>query len=147
MKILRLEKTAHPRYWRQLYERDPSLADQPFDDQLAQYCLGGFHYAGTMARELAKYDHEVIEIYTDVAPMQRAWAREHGVDYPATDSVRRLAFDQIRHYQPDVIYNTDLRTLTAPFIREARRRFPCIKAVIGFVCSPSYDLDTLRELT
>ncbi|MEO7082850.1 MAG: glycosyltransferase [Gemmatimonadaceae bacterium] len=147
MKVLRLEKSSHPRHWQQLYERDSTLADQSFADQLAVYCRGGIQYAGTMSRYLTDYGHEVTEIYTDVPPLQRAWAREHGLEYPAIDPIRRLAFEQIRECQPDVLYIQDLRTLDTAFIREARSRFPCIKIVTGFICSPSYDLDTLCALT
>jgi spore maturation protein CgeB len=147
MNVLRLEIAQHPRHWQQLYERDPSLADQSFERQLALYSRGGIQYAGTMKRYLAEYGHDVTEIFTNVPPMQRAWAREHGVAYPTIDTVRRLAMEQIRVHRPDVLYVHDLRTLDAPFIREARKVFPFIKIVTGFICSPSYDLDTLCELT
>ena len=146
MRLLRLEKSAHTTYWHQLYAGQEGLAQEGFDQQLAAYCAGGMQYAGAMRRELAPLGYDVMEAFTDVKPLQRAWAGEHGVRCNPGTWVADVAMAQVEWFRPDVLYIQDLRTLGHRWLAEAKQRCPGIRVTGGFICSPSYDVDTLRAL-
>jgi hypothetical protein len=144
MKLLRFEKTAHPIQWRRVYERNAGLASRPYAEQLATVCDDMSQYAGAMRRTMAPLGYDVTEVYTDVEPLQRAWARENDVAW--TPRWRQsIPLAQARLIQPTIVWSYDSRNLDFNVLAEMRRAVPSIKMITGFICSPSYDVATFKE--
>jgi spore maturation protein CgeB len=144
MKLLRFEK-AMPEYWRELYQRNPGLAERSFDEQLAVYFDDLSYYAGSMYRHMPPFGYEVMEVYTNVQPLQQAWAREHGVRWNPATWTTSVPMAQAKHFAPDVVYSYDSRNLDFTFLRELREACSSVRVVTGFIGSPSYDVETFRE--
>lgn len=144
MKLLRFEK-AMPEYWGQLYQRHPGLGERSYDEQLAVYSEDLSYYAGSMRRHMTPLGYQVMEVYTNVQPLQQAWAREHGVRWNPATWTTSVPMAQAKHFAPDVVYSYDSRNLDFAFLRELRAGCPSVRVVTGFIGSPSYDIETFRE--
>ena len=80
-KILILD-TYYPAFLRSFYAKHPGLERQPYREQwraLMDQCFGT---ADFYSFNLKKLGHEAEEIVVNCEPLQRQWAREHGVQVP-----------------------------------------------------------------
>lgn len=144
-RVLRFEKSASPLAWGKLYEREPRLAQASYAEQLRAYCEDLSSYAGAMARYLEPKGYEVMEVYTDIQPLQRAWAREHDVTWNPATWLKSIPLAQAKWFRPDVVYSYDSRNLDFAFLRNLKAECASVKAITGFICSPSFDVPTFRE--
>jgi spore maturation protein CgeB len=144
MKLLRFEKTPSPIQWRQVYERTPGLSDRPYTQQLDALCDDMSQYAGAMRRAMGPMGYDVTEVYTDVEPLQRRWAREHSIPWTAKwKQVIPLA--QARAVRPTIIWSYDSRNLDFNVLAEMRRTVPTIELITGFIGSSSFDIATFKQ--
>src|SRR4051812_44501358 len=72
---------------KRLYERDPGLAQRPYDDQLAAILDLSFGTSDAYSIGLRELGHEVVDVIRNWPPLQIAWARENG----AAPALRRIA--------------------------------------------------------
>jgi spore maturation protein CgeB len=131
----------YPQFMRWLYERDPQLAAQPYEYQLAARNAQCFLWSDFYSRNLRLLGHEAQEVVPRNPHLQFAWANEHSVragtrwrlglrrrmvpwlfreedpSWPA-----RILLAQIRAYRPDVLYIRDVTAFPPRFIRELRAR-------------------------
>lgn len=145
MKLLRVEKTPHPESWRQVYRRNPRLADASYDTQLAAWTAHAVQGAGAMQRALGPLGYDVHEVYSDIEPLQRAWAREHGVHFPPIGWTQAIPLAQARALRPDMLYSYDARNLDYAWLDRLRREVSSVRVVCGFIGSSSFDVETFRH--
>jgi hypothetical protein len=121
-----------------LYSRNPGLAHVPFDEQQRARDATMFGVADFYARNLRALGHEVLNVYANIEPMQRQWAREHGVRLPASTQwrmglkrkvvpwmmreshqgwIEEALAAQVRRFKPDVIYSMCVETIGSEFLR------------------------------
>lgn len=116
-----------------LYQSVPGLEARPYYQQkraLIDTCFGDsdFYSAGM---ETAGWEAE--DIFPCVQQLQSAWGREQGVN--ASDQLA-LVSEQVRRFQPDVIYLQDI-SLTTPELMEILRANS--RLVAWQVASPVHD--------
>lgn len=133
--------TDYPEFLADLYGSNPGLAEASYADQLEARYASLFSVADYYSRNLRGLGHEAWELYVNNEPLQRAWAREHGIELPASVvrewRLRRgflpwrvavpddrwmmaAARSQIEHYRPDVIVNQDVHGIGDPIIKAAK---------------------------
>jgi hypothetical protein len=100
-----------------LYHGIPGLESCPYYQQkraLIETCFGDsdFYSAGM---EAAGWEAE--DLFPGIPQLQSAWARERGV---AADDLQALVAEQVRQFQPDVIYLQDISVVT-PQLMEVLR--------------------------
>ena len=66
-----------------------------------------FATADAYSHNLAKAGIAAHELVVDAAPLQQAWAREHGVDLDGD----AIVLEQVRWFEPDVVYLQNLNVL------------------------------------
>ncbi len=71
-------------------------------------------------------------------PMQRAWAREHGIRNLGLDWMLQVLYRQVRQARPEVLFIQSFRGLTRDFVRALRASCASIKLVVGW-CGSSTD--------
>lgn len=71
-------------------------------------------------RHLSSLGCDVQQVYLSVKPVQAAWAREHGVPWPEENWARNIVVEQVRQFQPDIVYLQDLDFFDAELRREIR---------------------------
>lgn len=78
MKFLILD-TYYPAFLRSFYGQRPDVADRPYSEQwrvLMDQCFGT---ADFYSHNLQQLGHEATEVVANCEPLQRQWAREHGI--------------------------------------------------------------------
>ena len=81
-----------------------------------------FATADAYSHNLEKIGVAAHEIVVDAADLQRAWAREHGVELDGD----ALVLEQVRWFGPDVVYLQNLNVLDDATLDEgsSRRQAP-----------------------
>lgn len=132
----------YPEFLEALYGSHPALRDASYDEQLQARYDSLFSVADFYSYNLRSLGHEAWDIYANNEPLQRAWAKEHGLRLPRT---RRLTMRlrrgvlpwpaihadtgwldtvlvaQIEHLRPDVLINQNIFAVPERPMREARR--------------------------
>jgi len=139
MRILILD-TYYPPFLSSLYARIPDLGAKPYDEQLSlilDECFGTSDFYSANLKELG---HEATEIVVNCEPLQRQWAREHGLQLDdklrwtitrkgqlpwlirskQSDWFYKVLARQIREYQPDVLYVQDMNMVGENFVLEMK---------------------------
>ena len=83
------------------YGRHPGLAEQPFEEQYRARMASLHNVTTFYPRHLEALGHEAWHVWVNNEPLQRAWARQHGVKLTPR---RRLHFRMRRHLVPWVSY-------------------------------------------
>ncbi|MBU0638088.1 MAG: glycosyltransferase [Planctomycetes bacterium] len=147
-----------------LYEQNPGLGAQSYDEQLRVRMHSLFGIADFWSTALRASGHEARDFLLNVAPLQKRWAREHGVRYAkgpwrmrfrrgvvpwlyrAADE--RWMYDileaQLREYRPDVLYCLAIEAIGSEFLDRVRDTY---RIAVGQHAAPlvahdlsSYDL-------
>ena len=146
MRFLILD-TDYPAFLDWLYAVNPALDKKPFDEQVQLHmetCIGQASFCTNNLRALG---HEASYIVANSEPMQKQWAREHGLEissdwswefrlrrgivpWASCTRTRRWFYEilvaQIRDYKPDVLLNQAVTDLSGRFMKE-------IKSYVRFV--------------
>lgn len=141
--------TDYPEFLRDLYARTPGLAERSYSEQLQARYDSLFSLADFYSRNLRLLGHDAWDVYLNNEPMQRAWARDHGLRLRRRTGLRfvlrrgvipwvRLDRDsrwysdvfwaQVEHYRPDVLINHNLFTVGDDLIAAVRHKVPVIVA-------------------
>lgn len=144
MRVFRLG-TNYPAYLGEFYAARPGLAALPFGLQHRALMEDGFGWADFWTRALARRGHEAWEPVGNAEPMQKAWAREHGVPYGEASWLHDIPAAQVRNFRTEVLFLTDFVTYGAPFLRRLREECPSLRLVVGRCGSPFSDTAVFRE--
>lgn len=121
----------YPEYARDFYSRHPALAMADFDTQRQALERDAFAWAGAWGPALAGHGIEVRELWINLEPLQRAWAREHGPEGVGV-SLDDVAIAQLAAFAPDVLW---FDHKDASLLARARAACPSIRAALGWVGS------------
>jgi len=143
MRFLILD-TDYPEFLNWLYTKHPGLEEKPYREQIQVHLESLFGHAGFYSNNLKKLGHEAYDIYLNNEPMQKAWAKEHGlklrpdwrwqfrwrrgiVPWASRARENHWLYDilaaQIRYYKPDVVLNLAMNGLSSHFLQEMKRYF------------------------
>jgi hypothetical protein len=146
MRILIVD-TYYPAFLASHYEANPGLAQGSYEEQWRSLMGRFFGTGDAYSHYLAPIGHEAHEVVANAAPLQRAWAKEHGQRMSLVDRIRHrpsasLLLAQAEWFRPDVVYVQDmgfLRRETAVALK-ARSRL-----LVGQIASEPPDESLLRE--
>jgi spore maturation protein CgeB len=112
------------------YARRPGLPEKSFAKQLDELLDDGFGWPPAVVRRLANRGHEVAFAIVNAEPLQRAWAREHCVEFDGEWS-RRVGLEQVRQFRPDVLWIGSLFGYFGPYLRELKQYARAVAAWIA----------------
>ena len=134
--------TDYPEFIRRLYAEHPGLERENYEQQWRTRVESLFGVADFYSTHLRELGHEAWDVIANCEPMQKQWAREHGLacgrdtrwrlrlrggllPWPARERNRRWLYDileaQLRAYRPDVFYCMAIETLGSDFVRRAKQ--------------------------
>lgn len=137
MRILIVD-TCYPAFLRSHYEAGRGLSDLTYDEQWRSLMDTSFGTADAYSYHLAALGHEAHEVVANCAPLQQAWAREHGL---GTTDEEEILLAQARAYEPDVVYVQNLSYPTDRALAELRRSS---RLIAGQIASEAPKADRLR---
>lgn len=125
------------------YSDHPSIGFASYNTQFQHLMKQRFGWADHHVRSLREKGYTAHELVPNALPLQRAWAKEHGVPLQGAD----LVLSQIAHYSPEVVFLQCNNAFTAEWCRNLRKTVPSIKLLMGWICSPftGKDVERFRE--
>ena len=90
-----------------------------------------YSVSNNISKELNKKNYECTEIVHNLEILQKKWLRKYG----DIDSKDEVIIQQIKHYNPDVIFIGDANLLSKKFT-EKIRRVSSVKLILCFHCTP-----------
>jgi spore maturation protein CgeB len=124
MRILIVD-TCYPAFLDSHYSQRPTLVEARYDVQWRSLMDRFFGTCDSYSHFLGELDHDAHEVVVNCEPLQRAWAREHGVRFKkrlGRRSVPPLVLQQADEFRPDVVYIQDLNALSPKELRALRAR-------------------------
>lgn len=147
--------TYYPAFLNGFYATHPGLEGCDYQEQRQTLMNRCFGTADFYSSNLKKLRHEAEEVVANCEPLQRQWAREHGVKLQQPKWPWRLLqsdqgwlfqvlTDQVKRNRPDVLYIQNISWTNEVFLNEVR---PYVNLIIGQIAYPlpnrqfrSYDL-------
>jgi hypothetical protein len=169
MRVL-IINTDYPEFLRHLYESRPGLDEETYDRQLAARNDSLFGAADFYSRGFIDNGHQAAEIHANNEKLQRAWARENGLDLkppvnfgfagrlcdrivrsaksrllgirskPVPHWFFKVLAAQIAAYRPDVILNQDMYLVPSRFLERHRGTAQLIAGQIAAPLPAGLDL-------
>jgi hypothetical protein len=141
--------TCYPAFLDSHYVERPDLVEAPYDVQWRALMDRLFGTSDAYSHYLGELGHEAREVVVNCEPLQRAWAREHGVApvrRPRLQPDRSLVLAQAEHFRPDVTYVQDLNALSPTVLRALRSRSRLLVAQIASKTPPRSRLAAFQLL-
>jgi spore maturation protein CgeB len=120
-------------YLRRFYAARPAVAQLPYAQQQTALLDDYFGWPPAVGRRLAERGHDVEIIVANAGPLQRAWARETGVEFHARNWQMQLPLEQVRRFQPDVLWTGSNFRYFGEYLRALRQY---CGAVVAWTAAP-----------
>jgi hypothetical protein len=114
----------YPAVLRGLYASQPQLSSQSYDAQWAAVMGLGFGTADAYSYNLHALGHDAVEVVSNCAPLQRAWARQHApvlAKLPWRVAAPAILLAQRRAFHPDVVYVQNVGAFHPALLSRLRR--------------------------
>jgi spore maturation protein CgeB len=100
-----------------------------------------YSVSNNITKELNKKNYECAEIIHNLEILQKKWLRQYG----DINSKEEVIFQQIKYYNPDVLFIGDVNLLSNKFT-ERVRSISSVKLILCFHCAPfsKKNLDNLK---
>jgi spore maturation protein CgeB len=138
MRLIRIT-TNYPTYLKQFYEQRHELKPQPYAVQYQTLMADCFMWADFWTDPLGQLGYEVWEPVANAEPMQKAWAREHGVSYEEETWLTDILTAQVKTFRPDILFVFDYNSFSGEFLEFLRHECSSIKLVLGWCGAPYSD--------
>ena len=113
-------------YVREFWPAHRDLHRRSYDEIKQALTADHASSSGAYSAALARYGYECSEIFHNVAPLQRRWAREHGIN---NADLRAIVVRQASGFRPDVLW---FDSPDGELIRAIRAALPKLRFVIGW---------------
>jgi spore maturation protein CgeB len=147
VQVVKLQRitTNYPAYLSQFYQSQAALSTQPYSVQHAALMRDAYGWSDFWSNALGKLGYEVDEVVSNAEPLQKAWAREHGVRYDENNWMFEITTAQIKAFKPDVLFVTDYYTYSATYLRQLKTNCPSLRLVLGWCGAPYSDASVFKE--
>jgi spore maturation protein CgeB len=132
--------TFYPEYLRYYYSRNPQIVSQSYKSQLTHLLGDAYGLSNFFQIHLQELGVDAHEIISNAEPLQRAWAREHGL----TQTGKDLVAQQIKALKPDVVMFQDSLIFNGLWVKDLRSEMSFIKLILGSCCTPFGDEEVNR---
>ena len=120
MRILRLT-SVYPAFAREFAE---SLPRGLTSSEIQQRLVDSFFGFTRLPGHFTAHGHEAADVYTTVAPLQKAWANENGIPYDESTWRDDLTLARVQAFRPDVLYLNDVLAFGHLMRRRLREAAP-----------------------
>jgi spore maturation protein CgeB len=134
------------------YARMPGLSDERYETQWRSLMDTFFGTADSYSHHLGQLGHVAHEYIVNAAPLQDAWAREHGLRRNVVPRLLRrpsaeLVLAQAEDFRPDVVYVQNLSVLSPQTLRALRERARLLVGQIASELPPVTQLEVFDVIT
>ena len=138
MKLVKIT-TLYTAYLKQFYDKHPQLANKSYEEQKRKLNYDAFGWSDFWSQALTPLGYDVMEISANIEPLQKSWAVENGIKFGEDIWLWHIAFEQVKKFQPTVLFMDDYSTFTSLWLNELKQTCPSIHLVIGWCGAPYQD--------
>ena len=131
--------TNYPGYLRQFYQTRAGVSSQTYGAQHAALMWDAYGWADFWSSALSKLGYACDEVVSNNEPLQKAWAREHGLSFAENNWLFEITAAQVKAFRPDVLFVNDYVAYPADYIRQLKTGCPSIRLVLGWCGAPYTD--------
>ena len=128
----------YPPYVNDFFSRHPGLVNRAFEEQDATLKADFFAGSDALTTALRPLGYDTRDYAFDVESIQKAWARERGIDC-GPDWALAIARAQVSQHKPDVVMINPF-FVPSEWLSQLRRDVPSIRLVVARHSSPRADL-------
>jgi spore maturation protein CgeB len=138
--------TVYPEFAEQFLAANPDHITLSYDEIYAR--LIGMHYSLGDAYVSQIRAHGNLAVYhsATLEPLQKAWAREHGIAYGARSWLKDILLAQVRHFDPDVIFLQDTMLFDRKLRQQLREALRHPILLVGWRASVTPDFSVFGDL-
>jgi hypothetical protein len=127
------------------YRKNPDINDSQYHKHLDALLTDSFEFVSSYTKNFRRLGLEANCIIANDKILQNKWDRENRIKW---NSTRSILFDQIKSYQPEILWIENLSLFTNEMLKQLRREIKSLKLIIGYHCSPlnSKITDSLNEV-
>lgn len=118
----------------------------PFQELYDKFIGTWYSLSNFYARHMEGLGNEAQDLFASIEPMQKAWAREHNVNYTKENWLKEIVLAQISAFRPDVLYLQDLSLFDKGFREQIRQAYNHELFLIGWRGAPSGDFASFEDL-
>ena len=135
--------THYSKYIDSVYLNNPHLESATSADQTEFISNDGFAWCGVWDEPFRSKGYDVETLYTNAAILQYTWARENNLD-------KQMSLDDILKTRlvianADIIFTDNIYKFNDEWISEIKKSCFSIKYIIGFICSPAYEINKFLQ--
>ncbi len=127
-----------------LYRQNDGLINKSYNEQLKFRYGTLFGIADFYSKNLIKLGHEAIDIFPNNVYLQKQWARENNIKYSNDYFLEKfpkiyrfikpnwyykILLNQIKLYNPDIIYNLGMESISNSFLEKIKKENKKIKII------------------
>jgi spore maturation protein CgeB len=138
--------TVYPEFAERFLARTPNVAELSYEQLYNRLTAARFAENDHHARHMRSLGHVAENCFLSLEPLQRRWAAEHGVNFRDKQWLADIAVEQVRAFQPDVLFLDDLYVLDRPLRTRLRRACQNRPLVLGWRAAPTDDYEGFDDL-
>lgn len=98
------------------------------------------------SQHMKRFGNAAQDIFADVEPLQKAWAKENDVNYNEVNWLQDIAINQIKAFKPDVLFLQNLYIFDQKFQQHVRKEIDKSIIIIGHRSAPTIDFSVFNNL-
>ncbi len=139
MRFLQIN-TYYPAYLQDFYAARPGLFSADYVTQIDALLNDGFSDSHIFFRTLKDHGFETFQVAINNPVSQNAWLAEHGLPLRPDNEHPLTTLQQIEHFAPDIVYTTDVVTLSSSLLRQLKSKPPVVAGWRGYPLPEKADL-------
>lgn len=116
------------------YNRFPNVIELNYNEQHSHLIEDSIEMVSSYGKFLRKAGIDAIDIVSNAAHLQNTWAKENNLDVNL--SKEKLILEQLKHYNPDVVWLDTTELLNKNWIENLRKEVKSIKIIAAHICAP-----------
>lgn len=136
----------HPEYPKQFYKKHPGLERKTFEEQKSILDYDAHSWADFWSHSLKPHGFDVSDIHVNNRPLQKAWAAENGVFFKRNTWIPDIAFEQVKQFQPDILFLADFSHFDVGWLQEVKRQCPSLRLTLAWYGSYYPDLQIFEAV-
>lgn len=138
--------TVYPEFARRFLAAQGDIDRLSYDALYWRLAAARFAESDYHVRHMRALGHEAENCFLSLEPLQKRWAAERGAAYRERHWLPDIAVEQVRAFQPDVLFVDDLYVLDRPLRSRLRRACQSRPLMIGWRAAPTDDFSGFDDL-
>ena len=130
---------AYTSYIAQFMRRNFEIGSKSYAEQSNLLFRDAFAWADFWKTALSPFGWEVCEVVANIKEMQFRWAKERGYKCDSRNWQYEIALQQIREFEPEVLFVDGYSLFTVEEIDQIRELCPSIRAIVCWCGAPYSD--------